>query len=294
MDAQEVVREFPAVSPDGLVGATFCPTDGFLDPGVILTGLKEKLIECGVEIRAKSEVVGFDFLGDQVQAVRLGSRERLAADYVVNATGAWSARTGKMLGTELPIMPEKRYLWMGKFVNPDLQLPLQQFQKLPMVVCCANDGQNPHLRPQPGTGQHFMVGCEHPVEPEWDFKDEDQDRVDPDFRPANPDGRFVHIHQELARFLPFVEHLGFDDQVHSGFYETTDAHSPIIGFDPNHPNLVHCCGFSGHGIMHGPAAGDIVAHLISCGAYCTFPDAEPNLTYRSLIDGTRQVESMKI
>ena len=294
LTSDDIVEQFPYVERANLIGATFCPTDGFLDPGIILTGLKAKLLDLGVEVRARSEVVGFDFDGDRVTGVALADDTHIASDYVVTAAGAWSSRIGKMLGTELPIMPEKRYLWMGKFVDKNHELPADQFQKLPMVVCCANDGLNPHIRPEPGTGERFMVGCEHKVEPEWDFKDEDQDTVDPLFRPANPDGRFLHIHQELARFLPFAEHLGFDDQVHSGFYESTSAHSPIIGFDPNHPNVVHCCGFSGHGIMHSPAAGDIVAHLIADGAYTTFPDAAPNLTYQSLIEGTRNVENMKL
>jgi sarcosine oxidase subunit beta len=294
MEPRDVAARFPFVNVDKLIGATFCPTDGFLDPGTILSGLKAKLVDLGARICPKTEVVGFDFSGDRVGSVRLESGERVPADFVVNAAGAWSSRIGKMLGTDLPIMPEKRYLWMGKFVDGKRELPVEQFQILPMVVCCANDGLNPHIRPQPGTSQRFMVGCEHPVKPEWDFKDEDQDYVDPAFRPADPDGKFVHIHQELARFLPFAEDLGFDDQVHAGFYESTEAHSPIIGFDPNHSNLVHCCGFSGHGIMHGPAAGDIVAHLIACGRYCTFPDAEANLTYESLIDGTRKIENMKL
>ncbi|HEY6327874.1 MAG TPA: FAD-binding oxidoreductase, partial [Blastocatellia bacterium] len=294
MTPGEVIEEFPYVKGEGLIGATFCPTDGFLDPGIILTGLKTKLLNEGVEVRARSEVVGFDFAGDRVQSVVLADGTRVPADIVVNAAGAWSSRIGKMLGTDLPIMPEKRYLWMGKFVRPEDELPAEQFLKLPMVVCCANDGLNPHIRPEPGSGQRFMVGCEHRVEPEWDFKDEDQDTVDPAYRPANPDGKFLHIHEELADFLPFVEHIGFDDQVHAGFYESTSAQSPVIGFDPHHPNVIHCCGFSGHGIMHGPAAGDIVAHLIATGEYTDFPDAAPNLTYQSLMEGTRKVESMKL
>jgi len=294
MGPDEVRASFPFVNRDNLIGATFCPTDGFLDPGTILSALKDKLVDLGAVIRPRSEVTGFDFSGDTVRSVLIENGEQLPADFVVNAAGAWSSRIGRMLGTDLPIMPEKRYLWMGKFVNPQNELPPDQFHKLPMVVCCANDGLNPHIRPQPGTSQRFMVGCEHPVRPEWDFQDEDQDYVDPAFRPANPDGRFLHIHQELARFLPFAADLGFDDQVHSGFYESTEAHSPVIGFDPNHNNVIHCCGFSGHGIMHGPAAGDIVAHLIGDHRYTTFPEAERNLTYKSLVDGTREVEGMTL
>jgi sarcosine oxidase subunit beta len=52
----------------------------------------------------------------------------------------------------------------------------------------------------------------------------------------------------------------------AGLYEVTpDAH-PIFGMTPVKGLLV-VTGFSGHGFMHGPVAGLLIAELICEGSY---------------------------
>jgi glycine/D-amino acid oxidase-like deaminating enzyme len=294
LSADETLLEFPFVGNHGLLGATFCPTDGFLDPGIILVALKEKLKSMGAESVTDCEVAGFQYEGGDVTEVVLSEKTTILCDYVVNCTGAWSSRIGNMLGSKLEVGPEKRYLWSAEFANPQDDFPDPEFRRIPFIVCNGN-GMTPYIKPEPGRNPHsFMMGCEHPAEPEWNFNDEDQDRVDPDFR-ANLDGGFhVRAWQEIASWIPFAEKLGFRDKVNSGYYETTKPHSPVIGFDPHHSNVIHCVGFSGHGIMHGPAAGQTVADLLEFGEYRTFPLGAKNLTHESLVNGNREVEGMKI
>ena len=50
----------------------------------------------------------------------------------------------------------------------------------------------------------------------------------------------------------------------AGLYEVTpDAH-PILGLAGTVAGFYLACGFSGHGLMHSPAAGIVLAALI-CG-----------------------------
>jgi sarcosine oxidase subunit beta len=266
-----------------------------LDVGIILESLKAYLKDQGVNIRIKSEVVGFNFNGEAVTDVRLKNEEQLPFDIVVNCGGIWSSRIGKMLGTELPVAPEKRYLWSAEFRESADDFSSEDYRRIPFTVCTAN-GVSPYLKPEPATkGKHsFLLGCEHKVEPSWNFKPEDQDHVDSDFMPNLPEGFHTQVWEEVCKWLPFAENLGFRERVNGGFYETTPSHSPVIGFDPNHQNVIHCCGFSGHGVMHGPAAGATVADLIKFGEYRLVLSGDRNLSYASLMDGTREQESMKI
>jgi len=51
----------------------------------------------------------------------------------------------------------------------------------------------------------------------------------------------------------------------AGFYEDTPDKHPIIGAIPGLEGFLCAAGFSGHGIMHAPAAGEAIAELIVDG-----------------------------
>jgi sarcosine oxidase subunit beta len=51
----------------------------------------------------------------------------------------------------------------------------------------------------------------------------------------------------------------------AGLYEMTPDHHPVIGPVKGVPGLHLANGFSGHGVMHSPATGRIVADLITTG-----------------------------
>jgi sarcosine oxidase subunit beta len=51
----------------------------------------------------------------------------------------------------------------------------------------------------------------------------------------------------------------------AGLYEVTPDHHPIITHHAEIPGFYTCAGFSGHGFMHAPAAGEVVAQLILDG-----------------------------
>ena len=49
----------------------------------------------------------------------------------------------------------------------------------------------------------------------------------------------------------------------AGLYEMTPDHNPIIGPSPQVEGFFTIAGFSGHGFQHSPAAGRILADLIT-------------------------------
>jgi sarcosine oxidase subunit beta len=52
----------------------------------------------------------------------------------------------------------------------------------------------------------------------------------------------------------------------AGLYETTPDHNAVIGPVRAAPGLMLANGFSGHGFMHAPAVGQLVAEWIVDGA----------------------------
>jgi sarcosine oxidase subunit beta len=51
----------------------------------------------------------------------------------------------------------------------------------------------------------------------------------------------------------------------AGLYEMTPDHHPVLGPAPEIPGFFFANGFSGHGVMHAPATGKILADLILTG-----------------------------
>jgi sarcosine oxidase subunit beta len=69
----------------------------------------------------------------------------------------------------------------------------------------------------------------------------------------------------LARF-PILEQAGLaEQQCWAGLYEITPDHNPILGRHPDLGGYVDASGFSGHGIMHAPACGMLMAEEILDG-----------------------------
>lgn len=69
----------------------------------------------------------------------------------------------------------------------------------------------------------------------------------------------------------------------AGLYEVTpDAH-PIIGRIPALDNFIVVAGYSGHGFMHGPIAGLLVAEMILDGRAHTLDISE--LGYERFAEG---------
>ena len=52
----------------------------------------------------------------------------------------------------------------------------------------------------------------------------------------------------------------------AGLYEMTPDHHPILGAAPGIDGFYLANGFSGHGVMHSPATGKILADLILTGS----------------------------
>jgi sarcosine oxidase subunit beta len=62
------------------------------------------------------------------------------------------------------------------------------------------------------------------------------------------------------------EHFGLDSEIKNGWaglYAITPDHKPII--EETRPGFINAVGFSGHGFMHSPAVGTIVADLVEDG-----------------------------
>src|SRR5438093_1227645 len=107
--ASEARDRFPLMSTDGVLGAVWLPTDGWLDPSGLAMALAAGARQKGVTVRTHTRVVGVGVERGRATGVTLelrdGSRETISSDVVVNAGGMFAPEIGRMVGVTVPIIP---------------------------------------------------------------------------------------------------------------------------------------------------------------------------------------------
>jgi sarcosine oxidase subunit beta len=245
VSVDDVRRINPAVQCDELVGGVFCPSDGFIAPLQILRGYLSAAVRKGVKVEWQTTVTGLvrDSRG-QIIAVET-SRGRIPTGAVVNAAGPWAAGLADWAGVSLPVVPLRRQV---AATVPCTLLP----PEMPMTIFAGDgfhfrvrDGRVLLLWPTPGVpGRPFDVS----VDGEW----------------------IAHVTAMASRRVPLLRDIEIDVAGSwAGLYEMSPDKHAILGRAPGCDNLYLINGSSGHGVMHAPALGALLAELISDGKFST-------------------------
>ncbi len=259
LNPQGVHECWPHLLPDRLVGATWCPNDGFLIPHMIYSEGLRRAQELGVEVRQHTEVLGALLHADRVQAL-VTNNGTFEADWFVNATNIWAARLSPRIGgMSLPVSPLKRYLY---FLKPAQSvMDANAWHRLPMTIYGVGSQRGAHSRPEHDL---LLLAWAQETEPETQFSDADQDRIDPPFRHDNGIDNYGYaILAQVEEFSPLLANAGGLAATTCGFYGTTPDANPLIGRDARQQNLVHAVGFSGHGLMHAPITALLVEAILA-------------------------------
>jgi sarcosine oxidase subunit beta len=235
----DIAEMLPPLRVDDVIGGTYCPTDGFVDPHSVMMGFMLKARERGVRLWLDTKVTGIEVNQGQVTGV-MTTRGAVATPVVVNAAGAWAAGVAKMAGAELPVEPLRRQL-----------VPTEPFdglaKRFPMVIDMSTGF---HFRRE---GKGILLA--------WNDPDET-----PGFK-TDFDSSFIEkILTRAASRVPCLADAEVNPRrAWAGLYEMTPDHHAIIGPAPDVQGLYFVNGFSGHGVMHSPASGRIAADLILRG-----------------------------
>jgi sarcosine oxidase subunit beta len=236
---EDIIKTIPQMIADDVLGGTFCPTDGFVDPYSVMTGFAKCARSRGARIQLETEVTGIDIDHGAVTGIET-SRGHVATRTVVNAAGPWAAIVARMAGIDLPVEPLRRQIVKTE-AFPQLS------SKLPMVIDMSSGF---HFRPE---GDSFLLA--------WP-DDEETHGFRTDF-----DYGFIEkiLTRAVNRVPVFADANVNPSRCWAGMYEVTPDHHAIIGRAPGLDGLYFANGFSGHGVMHSPASGRITSELILHG-----------------------------
>jgi sarcosine oxidase, subunit beta len=242
VDGDEIRDWFPQLRGDDIVGGSFCPTDGFVDPYSVMIGFMTWATDHGAMLWKNADVIGIKRSGgaDDGAFEVATTRGTVSTRTVVNCAGAWSAPIAKMVGIDLPVEPLRRML-----------VPTEPFDQFPHTAPMIIDMSTGfHFRPE---ARGFLLAWNDPEET-------------PGYKTYFDPGFIEKILVRAADRVPAFENIAVNPKrAWAGLYEMTPDHHPILGESLDVPGFFFANGFSGHGVMHSPATGKILSDLILTG-----------------------------
>jgi sarcosine oxidase subunit beta len=234
----EIADQLPLLDLNGVLAGTNHADDGLADPNSVVQGYVAGARRLGAKLLSDVEVTDIQVDGGETRAVAT-NRGEISTSVVVNAAGPWAGVIGKMAGVDIPVVPLRRQIAVtGPLpeVPPDFPFVIDFDQSL--YFHREGDGiltgmSNPNEK----------IGFGQSVDSEWEL---------------------VHFEAAMQR-LPLLERAGIASRW-AGLYEVSpDAH-PILGRIAQVAGFYCIGGFSGHGFMHGPICGLLLAEEILDGA----------------------------
>jgi len=236
LEGTDVLKIVPDLNPDGIVGASFGPRDGYVDPYGVTQGFARKARALGAAY-LEDEVAGVAAAGGRASGVTLRRDGPVAAGAVVNAAGPWAGAVARLAGVELPVGPVRRQVYVGSPARP-------LGYDLPLVI--APDGL--YFRSEPGG--RILCGKSFAFDPPaFDFT-------------WRRDLFERELWGPLARRLPVCEEFRLERGWAGLYDENSVDHNAIVGEHPDLRGFYCINGFSGHGFQQAPAVGRGIAELI--------------------------------
>ncbi|HKS45028.1 MAG TPA: FAD-binding oxidoreductase [Amycolatopsis sp.] len=227
-------RLSPLVATDGLLAAAWSPDDAKATPEAVVQGYARSARRLGARIIRHCAVQSIERDGRAIRGVTT-SLGTIRTENVVCAAGAWSALIGDMLGVRIPVQPVRRQI---AFTEPVPGTP----RHTPLTI------DFPSSFYFHAEGRGMLVGWSDPAQPAG---------FDLDFSL----GTWLEGLGEIAAVrAPALLEAGIVSGW-AGLYEVTPDHTQIIDRSEEVEGLLIATGFSGHGFLMGPAAGEIIRDL---------------------------------
>lgn len=243
LTASEARELAPVLDTTGVRLATHNPEDGVVFPWPFVWGFAAQALHRGVVVRTHTKVERIE--PGAKFALTLSTGERITADTVVNATGAWSPWINTSLGIDLPNRPHRHEILSSEPLKPFLD---------PLVVDLATG-----LYCSQSTRGELVTGMSVPEE---DGPPDEHGL--PPIRMGSSRKFLSHLGHALVQIMPIAASMKVLRQW-AGPYDVSPDGDAIVGPSPGLPRFIQACGFTGHGFMMAPAVGRLLARFIADG-----------------------------
>lgn len=230
---EEALKIVPHLNPDSFYSATFCQTDGHLNPFKMTEAYMLAAKRLGVTFSFYEEAKEIIVENKTIKQV-ITNKNVYDTNIVINAAGGYSYEIGQMAGVDIPVYAENHEILATE--------PVERMQG-PMVMSFSKNiycQQVPHGAFLMGRSNPH-VEKNHDVESTWSFLD--------------------HMSKTLVEIMPKVAELRVVRQW-GGSYNMSPDRQPILGGTDQCQGFYMACGFSGHGFMLAPMTGLLLSEII--------------------------------
>lgn len=232
LSPEEAKKIVPHINTAGFIKASFCPSDGHLNPFKMTEAFYLAAKRLGANITFHEKVIGITIQDDACAAVETNQKTYMA-DVVINAAGGYAHEIGLMAGLAIPVYSENHEILATE--------PIEEIQG-PMVMSFSKNiycQQVPHGSFLMGRGNpHEPPG--HRVRSSWQFLDE--------------------MAKTVTSLLPPLGNLRVV-RTWGGSYNMSPDRQPIIS-KTSVKGFYVAAGFSGHGFMFAPMTGAVMTRLV--------------------------------
>ncbi|HAX48114.1 MAG TPA: FAD-binding oxidoreductase [Ignavibacteria bacterium] len=235
----EIEKLNPHINFSNITGGSFCGSDGFIDPKSILNGYVLSSQKRGVNFGYDKRVEKINYTGNRIESIET-STGKFSAEIFINAAGAWAGWLAGLATEYLPVKHLKRQVCRMKEKNT---LPAGT----PMTVWV-------------DSAFHFRMKDDHLV---LLHPDQPENNYNYDITVEN--SWLERVYKIAKEKLPAAKDCSIDTQAcWAGLYEMSPDEHVILGRSDFLENFYYANGSSGHGVMHSPAIGELLAGAI-CG-----------------------------
>jgi glycine cleavage system aminomethyltransferase T/glycine/D-amino acid oxidase-like deaminating enzyme len=256
VSADQAKELFPLMSTEGVLGAAWLPTDGYLDPAQLTYALADGARRGGCQIFQNTRVTGVETAAGRVKKVATEKGE-IEAEAVVIASGMYAAEIGRLAGVRIPVIPmSHQYLVSQPFRDRDPEKPLPTLRDPDLLIYFREEG-----------GGLVMGGYERQSKPA--FMPEGiggLDAIPSDFngRLLEDDwDRFEEIIENSKRRVPQMEEIRVTSMINGpeGF---TPDNEFCLG-ETEVRGLFVAAGFCAHGLAGAGGIGKVMSEWIAEG-----------------------------
>jgi len=256
ISAEEAKGLFPLMSTEGVLGAAWLPTDGYLDPAQLTYALADRARQGGCRVLTSTRVTGIDVKDGRVSGVQT-DRGPIEAEVVVNAAGMYAAEIGRLAGVRIPLIPmSHQYLVTQPFRERAEGEHLATLRDPDLLVYYREEG-----------GGLVMGGYERQSAPAFLPDGTSRlDRIPADFngRLLEEDwDRFEEITENSKRRVPVMEEIKVTKLI-NGPEAFTPDNEFCLG-ETEVRGLFVAAGFCAHGLAGAGGIGRVVAEWIAEG-----------------------------
>lgn len=253
MTAEEMRTIYPFLETHDLLGGSYDPTDGDIDPAQLTQAYAKGARNLGAKIQRFCPVTGVRREGDEwVVETEQGA---VRCEYVVNAAGYRAAEVGEFFGRKIPCVSLSHQYLVTEAIE---EITARGATKLPLL---RDPDISYYLRQE---GDALLLGpYEWQATPHWVTRD---DPMPADFSfqlyPDDLERLEYYIEDACAR-VPILGSVGVKRVVNGPIPYTPDG-NPLVGPMPGVPNAFEACVFS-FGIVQSGGSGKVLAEWIMHG-----------------------------